>query len=223
MKRFERIIALFVKLQTSQFVTAKSVGTEFGVSERTIYRDIRAMEAAGIPIYSEAGKGFQLMEGFRIPPTSFSENEINALITAELLVSKNPDSSLIKSYREALDKIRAIIRYQEQEKASLLDNRLTLSTNKLEQNTEWLSKIQSSITNQKVIKITYRSISKGELTNRDIEPLGVYLTPIAWVLVAYCRLRQANREFRLDHIQSLKVLSERFEARAFDLQNYFQS
>ena len=223
MKRFERIIALFVKLQTSQFVTAKSVADEFDVSERTIYRDIRAMEAAGIPIYSEAGKGFQLMQGFRLPPTSFTENEVNALVTAELLVGKNPDSSLIKNYGAALDKIRAIIRYQEQEKASILDNRLSFSTNNNEQNTHWLSTIQSSITNKKVVNITYRSFSKNELTKRDIEPLGIYLTPIAWVLIAFCRLRNSNREFRLDQIKSLTVLTERFEERKFDLQNYFQT
>lgn len=119
----------FVKLQTSQFVTAASLASEFDVSERTIYRDIRAMEAAGIPMYTEAGKGIQLMHGFRLPPTSFTENEINALVTAELLVSKNPDSSLIKNYGDALDKIMAIIRYQEQEKASLLDRRISFSKN----------------------------------------------------------------------------------------------
>lgn len=223
MKRFERIIALFVKLQTSQFVTAASLASEFDVSERTIYRDIRAMEAAGIPMYTEAGKGIQLMHGFRLPPTSFTENEINALVTAELLVSKNPDSSLIKNYGDALDKIMAIIRYQEQEKASLLDRRISFSKNGGEQNTHWLSEIQSSITNQRVINISYHSISKDEITQRDIEPLGIYLTPIAWVVVAYCRLRRADREFRLDHIRSIRITNERFDARKFDLQNYFRS
>ncbi len=222
MKRFERIIALFVKLQTSQFVTAKSVGDEFGVSERTIYRDIRAMEAAGIPIYSEAGKGFKLMHGFRLPPVSFSENEINALITAELLVSKNPDSSLIKNYGDALNKIRSIIQYQEQEKASLLDNKLTFSKNENKQNTHWLSQIQAAITNQRILRIEYHSISKDEVTERSVEPLGVYLTTYAWVLVAYCRLRKSNREFRLDHIRSLRLMSEKFNPGKFDLQNYFQ-
>lgn len=174
-------------------------------------------------MYTEAGKGIQLMHGFRLPPTSFTENEINALVTAELLVSKNPDSSLIKNYGDALDKIMAIIRYQEQEKASLLDRRISFSKNGGEQNTHWLSEIQSSITNQRVINISYHSISKDEITQRDIEPLGIYLTPIAWVVVAYCRLRRADREFRLDHIRSIRITNERFDARKFDLQNYFRS
>lgn len=74
-----------------------------------------------------------------------------------------------------------------------------------------------------MINISYHSISKDEITQRDIEPLGIYLTPIAWVVVAYCRLRRADREFRLDHIRSIRITNERFDARKFDLQNYFRS
>ena len=82
--------------------------------------------------------------------------------------------------------------------------------------------IQSAITNQKLTYISYKSISKNEITEREIEPLGVYLTPIAWVVVAYCRLRNDIREFRLDHIQELKLLPAKFDSRKFDLQKYFQ-
>lgn len=222
MKRFERIIALFVKLQTSQFVTAKTLADEFGVSERTIYRDIRAMEEAGVPVLSEPARGFRFMNGFRIPPVGFSENEMNALITAELILQRNPDALIAKSYSDALDKIRAIIRYQEQERVEILDQRLTFSTQKESaHNTSWLSTIQTAITKNHLLKITYVSISKDESTVREVEPYGIYLTANAWVMIGHCRLRTDFREFRLDQIKELVVLPEVFLNRSFDLEKYF--
>src|SRR5580698_372269 len=97
-KRISRLVAILTELQTRRILTSTFLAEKFGVSVRTIYRDVKALEQAGVPILTEDGKGYSLMEGYRIPPVMFTENEANALITVEQLVLKNRDSSLIKEY-----------------------------------------------------------------------------------------------------------------------------
>ncbi len=102
-KRLSRLTAILLQLQTKRLSTASEFAKKFTVSMRTIYRDIKALEQAGVPILTEDGKGYTLMEGYKIPPVMFTENEANALITAEQLVLKNKDASFIKDYSEAIN------------------------------------------------------------------------------------------------------------------------
>lgn len=119
LKRVSRLTAILTILQTKRLFTAAELADKFSVSIRTIYRDIRALEQAGIPVLTEDGKGYSLMDGYRIPPIMFSESEANALVTAEKLVFKNGDSSLIREYTEAINKIKAVLRYSTKEKTDL--------------------------------------------------------------------------------------------------------
>ena len=109
-KRISRLTAIVTQLQTKRLLTAPELASKFSVSVRTIYRDIRALEDAGIPIYVEEGKGYSLMEHYRLPPVMFTESEANALIAAEQLVLNNKDSSLIKDYSAAIDKNQICIK-----------------------------------------------------------------------------------------------------------------
>ena len=109
-KRLSRLTAILTQLQTKRLLTATNLADKFNVSIRTIYRDIRALEQAGVPIITEDGKGYSLMEGYKIPPVMFTEKQANALILAEQLVLKNKDTSFIKDYIEAIDKIKAVFK-----------------------------------------------------------------------------------------------------------------
>lgn len=82
MNRIDRVSAILIHLQSKKIVTAKEIAERFQISLRTVYRDIRTLEAAGIPIGSEAGKGYFLVEGFLLPPVRFTPAEVGALITA---------------------------------------------------------------------------------------------------------------------------------------------
>ena len=104
-KRLSRLTAILIQLQSRRLITATILADKFNVSVRTIYRDIRALEQSGVPILTDDGKGYTLMEGYRIPPVTFTESEANALITAEQFVLKNKDTSFIKDYTEAISKI----------------------------------------------------------------------------------------------------------------------
>jgi len=87
--RLSRLTAIITRLQAQRITTATELAKYFAVSVRTIYRDIRALEAAGIPIVTEEGIGYSLMEGYRLPPVMFSEEEANALIAAEKIIAEN--------------------------------------------------------------------------------------------------------------------------------------
>lgn len=126
-KRLSRLTSILIQLQTKRLITATTLAEKFGVSIRTIYRDIRALEQSGVPILTEDGKGYTLMEGYKIPPVTFTESEANALITAEQFVLKNKDVSFIKEYSEAISKIKSVLRQSTKENANLLSDRMAVS------------------------------------------------------------------------------------------------
>ena len=222
-KRLSRLMTILTQLQTKRILTASEFANKFSVSNRTIYRDIKALEEAGVPILTEDGKGYYLMEGYRIPPVMFTESEANALITAEQLILKNKDASFVKEYTEAINKIKSVLRYNTKEKVNLLSNRLAFRYNTdNNQTSNLLSTLQLALTNFSCSEIKYFSIEKKEITKRIIEPFALYNTQENWVLVAFCQLRKDFRAFRLDRIQHLAILNEVFEPHKITLQEYFE-
>lgn len=108
--RLSRLVAIITQLQSKRLLTSTEFAKKFNVSVRTIYHDIKLLEQSGVPVVVEEGKGYSLPEGYRLPPVMFTEDEANALITAEKLILSNKDSSLIKNYLEAVTKIRSVMR-----------------------------------------------------------------------------------------------------------------
>ncbi len=221
-KRISRLVAILTELQTKRILTSTFLAEKFGVSVRTIYRDVKALEQAGVPILSEDGKGYSLMEGYRIPPVMFTESEANALVTAEQLVLKNRDSSLVKEYAMAINKIKAVLLYSTKEKVELLSNRIGISPDLQNINTSSsVTLLQKALTTFKVLRITYHSMNKDEKTERDIEPFALYYSmKESWTLIAYCRLRKDFRMFRLDRIQKITQLEQSFAPHKMTLEEY---
>lgn len=122
-KRIARLTAILTQLQTKRLVTATELASRYSVSVRTIYRDIKTLEQSGIPIITEDGLGYKLMESYRLPPVMFTEREANALILSEQLVLRNKDASLIKDYADAIDKIKAVLNHTAKDKVNLLAER----------------------------------------------------------------------------------------------------
>ena len=219
-KRISRLTALLTQLQTKRMVTAASLSEKFGVSKRTIYRDIKALEKAGVPVLTEEGKGYTLMEGYRIPPVMFTEKQANALILAEQLVLRNKDASLVQDYAEAIAKIKSILRYTIQDKVNLLADRTQYKEALYqERSSSNLSDLQNALTNYQLVKIQYTN-KEGSSSERVIEPFAL-LSAENWYLIAWCRLRQEFRSFRTDRIQKMEVLSENFKPHNLTLQEYF--
>lgn len=220
--RLARLTAIITQLQSGRLVTARSLARQHGVSIRTIYRDIRTLEQSGVPIVTEEGKGYSLVEGYKLPPVMFSEAEANALVTAEQLILQNRDQSLAEQYRSAITKIKSVLKYTQQEKTELLTERLQIRTPRSANKTSYhLMNLQSAITNYQVVELDYVSL-QGERSQRAVEPFALYSTQENWIMVAFCRLRKDFRAFRLDCIQSLRITDQPFEPHPLTLQEYFE-
>ncbi len=223
-KRLPRLTAILTQLQAKRLLTASELAARFSVSNRTIYRDMKALEQAGIPILTEEGKGYTLMEGYRMPPVMFSESEANALITAEQLVLKNKDASFVKEYTAAIGKIKSVLRSTMKDKANLLSDRVVSGQNTGNYRTSnYLSTLQLALTNFMLVRIKYCSPDSNQSTERTIEPFAIYTTQENWLLIALCRLRNDYRAFRLDRITGLSVLDQTFEPHRITFEEYFDS
>ena len=211
-----------VQLQTKRIVTSTFLAEKFGVSVRTIYRDVKTLELAGIPIVTVDGKGYSLPEGFKMPPVMFSEAEANALVTMEQLALGNQDSSLVESYISAVNKVKAVLSYTAKDKTDLLSNRIVLSPVKPKINSSnSLSVIQQALTSFHILKIRYQPENSSEQTERKIEPFAMYYTlDECWAVIAFCRLRKDYRMFRLDRILTIEPLQETFDPHKITLQQY---
>lgn len=220
-KRLPRLTAILIQLQTKRLLTATELANRFSVSVRTIYRDIRALEQAGVPIMTEEGKGYSLMEHYRIPPIMFTESQANALILAEQLVLNNKDASFVKDYSEAIDKIKAVLGQNAKDHANLLAERTRFNQNtNRERSSNNLSDLQFALTNFYLTRIDYTN-EANNTTTRLVEPFALLSTQENWLLVAWCRLRKEFRYFRLDRIKKMELLSEKFTPHKMTLQEYF--
>ncbi|MDF3026091.1 MAG: putative transcriptional regulator [Fluviicola sp.] len=220
--RLSRLTAILLQLQSKRLVTATALAAKFDVSIRTIYRDIRALEQSGVPIITEEGKGYSLMEGYRIPPVTFSEREANALITAEQFVLKNKDASFIQDYTDAITKIKSVLRDSTKDGANLLSDRIAIDQNSsYDRTSNYLSSLQLALTNFNLVKIGYQKADSIEISERIIEPFALLTANENWLLLANCRMRQEFRFFRLDRIKNLQIQSEQFEPHNMTLKEYF--
>lgn len=221
-KRLSRLTAILTQLQAKRLLTSTELASKFSVSVRTIYRDIRALEQSGIPIVTEDGKGYSLMEHYTLPPVMFTEDEANALITAGQLVLKNKDASFVKAHSDAIAKIKAVLKNRIKDKANLLADRVYFAQNETDERTSnHLLLLQFALTNFCLTEMIYADESKKR-TERRVEPFAILSTEEKWLLVAWCRLRNGFRFFRFDRIEKLAILTEKFEPHNLTLEEYFK-
>ncbi len=222
--RLSRLTSILLKLQSKPFVVVSKLAEQFEVSKRTIYRDLDSLEKAGVPIIATEGKGYSLMKDYNIPPVMFTESEANALIFGEKLIAKTKDESLINAFNNATDKIKSVLRSSEKEKADFLSNRTIIGKNWHDERTSnYLSDIQKALTNFQVIKIEYKKDNENT-SSRELEPFAIYHnTSENWVLIAWCRLRNEFRSFRIDRIKKLNYSLEKFIPHKMTLDEYVET
>jgi len=236
MNRFDRVTALLLLLQTRSVVTAKFLAEHFGVTERTVYRDIRTLENAGVPIGSEAGVGYFLEKGYHLPPVSFTLDEASSLLLGEKLTAGRLDTATKSDFETALNKVRSVLDSGDKDYLSALDadvmvipaNRVLAtgvdvdpdavsnpeSTKRTSMQDRWLRECRGALVRRQVVQIDYTAGVKQTTTTRHIEPIGLFYYSHHWHLIAWCRLREDYRDFRLDRITSFQLLSEQFSRRS---------
>ena len=227
MNRIDRLTAILIHLQTKRIVKAEELSDRYEISLRTVYRDVKALMEAGVPIGSEAGKGYFIVDGYHLPPVMFNQEEASALLTAGKLVEKMTDDSIRKAYESALLKIKSVLNTSEKDHLENLQSSIAvfrLPDHQADFPNQFMADIQKAISKKNVLSLSYYTTQKQEHTTRFVEPIGVVYYSGQWHLIAWCRLRNGYRDFRIDMIQALHNTGEIFDPRShYTLQEYFNS
>ncbi|WML38162.1 YafY family protein [Neobacillus sp. OS1-2] len=229
MNKTDRLLAIVLELQRKKVVRAEDLATLFEISVRTIYRDIQALSEAGVPIIGAPGTGYSLMEGYFLPPISFTVPEaVSLLIGTDFIKQRFDDDYRVKA-QDAGGKIEAILPVSVRNETSRVRKvmRLLISDKQVKQSKEkeYLEKIRRAILDERKISFHYvkrLADSEGDRHSvRTVAPYGLVLVQGSWMLVARCDLRQEIRHFRLSRMTELIVLGERFELPThFNLREY---
>lgn len=213
MNRIDRISAILVLLQSRPVVRAADMAGRFGVSLRTIYRDIRTLSEAGVPVCGDSGIGYSLVEGYRLPPLMFTVGEALAFVTAEKFIEQLADEQSGQCFQSGLDKIRAVLRAVDRNDLADVGKNIEvyhnprLSVHKLP---NLLHTILESINRRLILHMRYFTPSRNEYSDRQIEAVGMsYIYP-HWHLTAYCHFREEYRHFRLDRVEELTFTDKEF-------------
>jgi predicted DNA-binding transcriptional regulator YafY len=221
MNRLNRLSAILIQLQSKKIVKAQEIADRFNISLRTVYRDINSLEEGGIPIIGEAGVGYSIMDGYRLPPVMFTKEEATAFLMAEKILDKYTDTYNANMFKSALYKIKAVLRTDEKDFITAIDNNILVLNNTHRQDSTngatSLQKILTAVNEKKVLSISYTSIYANETTQRYIEPVGIFLQNTNWYLIAWCRLRNDYRNFKVDRIKQQQLTDESFEAKHLPL------
>lgn len=220
--RLQRLTALLIKLQNGRPVKAQALADKFEVTKRTIYRDLKSLERAGVPLLNEEGKGFQIMKGYNIPPVMFSEEEASAIVIAELFLRSNKDISFINSFSSAVEKMKSVLPESTKSKLCELDGKIGIVKVYTDQSLKstYLMDIQNALIQKRVLKISYKDL-KDSTTIRNIEPFAIFSdTSDNWFLIAFCRLRDAFRTFALKRIVQLSITKDKYEKHSISVEEY---
>lgn len=224
MNRFNRVTAIFIQLQSRKIVRAKDIAYRFNISIRTVYRDIQTLVEAGVPIGSEAGVGYYLIDGYRLPPVMFTKEEVAAFLTAEKLIEKFTDNSIDSNFKSGMMKIRATLNSIEKDLLESIEENIEVLNRRqrleISNNSNYIQKIIESISERKSINIRYHTFYSNEIKDRNIEPIGLFFSSGCWHTIAFCELRQDYRDFRLDRILNITRTDKPFRKKHPSIKDY---
>jgi predicted DNA-binding transcriptional regulator YafY len=223
MNRIDRVSAILIQLQSRRVVKAIDIAERFNISLRTVYRDVKTLEEAGIPLIGEAGVGYSIMDGYRLPPVMFTREEATAFLTAEKFIEKLTDASTMEHHKSAMYKIRAILKTSEKNLLEDIDSKIEVlrSHSQLRvDNKDHIQTLLNSIGHKSVLTIDYFANHSQEHTRRDIEPIGIFYKDAYWHLIAFCRMRNDYRDFRIDRINKVLVTDKVFTSKHPTLKAY---
>ena len=209
MRRADRLIKIVHYLRRMRHaVTARKIGEDFDICQRTVYRDIQDLVNSGVPIYGEAGVGYVIDKKYHLPPVMFDFDELEAIALGINMVCNWTDEQFSTKANSALEKIQAVL------SDTLLRDMNQLTTHSVESMSKipWqvsFSDIRECIRSKRKIQFRYKDQSKKE-TRRRIRPLSmVFIGPI-WLITGWCETRKAFRNFRLDRMRDLIITNQTF-------------
>lgn len=208
MRRADRLFQIVQFLRTRRLTTAQWLAEHLQVSTRTIYRDIQDLQLSGVPVGGNVGTGYSLQYNLDLPPLLFNVDELDALIIGLRIVQAWTDATLVTASHTALSKIEAVlpVKYRQQLTPTQLYAPLSHTYP-----VQRLGELRKAIHAQQKVKLLYWD-EKGNTSERIVWPLGLFFWGNVWTLTGWCELRADFRNFRLDRIVDLEMLTSHFQA-----------
>lgn len=208
MRRADRLFQIVLLLGRGRAVTARALAEKLEVSERTIYRDMADLMASGLPVDGEAGVGYLLRPGARLPPLMFDAEELAALALGSRMVRGWADRALGAAAERALFKIESVLpetarRHLEHQALLVPDFHVPPAL------VATLATLRDALNAQRKLRFDYTR-ADGVGSSRVVWPLCLIFWGNGWTLGAWCELRGNFRTFRFDRMAALEVLEERF-------------
>jgi predicted DNA-binding transcriptional regulator YafY len=210
MRRADRLFQIVSVLRRRRTATtAAHLAGRLGVSERTVYRDVRDLILAGTPIDGEAGVGYRIRPGYDLPPLMFDRDEIQAIVLGARIVRQFGDPALARASESILGKVAAIV---PKDLAPIVAETplFVPSTIGAGRSADALTLAREAVNGRRKLALSYAK-ADGAATTRTVRPLGIFFWGRTWTLAAWCELRRDFRNFRLDRVETSTILDETFE------------
>jgi predicted DNA-binding transcriptional regulator YafY len=208
MRRADRLFQLVQLIRGRRLTTAAFLAQRLEVSARTVYRDVADLQHQGVPIEGEAGVGYRLGAGFELPPLMFTQEEASALVAAARLAQSWVDPALARNIETGLGKILSVL----PPAARVGAEALALYAPGMGLDDVMRARLQvlrEAVAARQKLHLRYRDVS-GDASERKVRPLGCFYWGKVWTLSTWCELRGDFRAFRLDRMDGLDALPERF-------------
>lgn len=213
-------------LKTHPGVQVKNLAQIFNISYRTIYRDFKSLDFAGLPVYSSTGPngGYYIDEHYFLSPLRFTGEEAASLFLAGNFLLQLKGFPYQKDIHLALLKIETLLEKKNKKYINEVKDTISFNIQKLkdyEEYSETFTLLNEAILNKRQVHLKYYTISRDEITTRTINPYHLMFRQGAWYLIAYCHWRKEVKIFRIDRIKEIKISDEKFETPSkFSLSTY---
>jgi predicted DNA-binding transcriptional regulator YafY len=212
--RTDRLLAIVLELQARGRQRAEDLAATFETSKRTIYRDIEALSKAGVPLVAVPGQGYSLMEGYFLPPLTFSSDEAAMLLLGSDVMAESFDRQYRAAAETAGRKIAGVLPDGLRAEVATLRESILFLPGRATPEERFLSLLRGSILEHRAVRFRYhtrhRADGSGEPTTREVNPYALVHLQGAWYLTGHDGLRGQVRTFRLDRMEDLIELERTF-------------
>lgn len=217
MNRTDRMLGILLELQSKGLRRAEDLAETFEVSKRSIYRDVEALSMAGVPVVAVPGQGYSLMEGFFLPPLSFTVDEATMLLIGGDVVAQNFDEAYRSCARSAMTKLAAVLPPALRADVDELLDSIRFVRTGCSKDTDGLEKLgllRHAVIGRRSVRFRYSARSSGlsapRTSLRGADPYALCHIDGSWYVVAHCHLRKALRTFRVSRIGDLEITDATF-------------
>ena len=207
---------LILKLQQSkERITVDKLADEFGVSRRTIFRDFNALSEIEVPVTWDEYSGYGVMDGYSVPPLMFNQKELATILVGLNFVKSQVDKQLVDDAKGVELKIKNVLPKELKTFMASLDNKTIVDPflhfgHEKKEGGNWYI-LSSAISESRTVSFQYKSRGDSEFSNRTVDPYLLVFYRDHWNMIGFSHKREAIRNFVLDRMKNVGILSQYFE------------